>query len=433
CIFKPSVHVPSWSRGRYQCHCRAGFYSPHHDGIFNGSLVEVAWEEHLENSSNSWETIYHCLECAPGCHYCTDPSPCLATYNWPIRITFLSVSCWCAFSSLVLIIYVYHYRNVKVFKAASPAFLCITLLGCATMYLEMAAIFPVLDKLSCVMTKWTRHLGFCVTYTALLMKTWRVSLTYRVKSAHKVKLTDNQLLQWMVPILLVMLIYLGTWSVSATPTAEEIMDNNGLRFMQCIYNWWDHSLAIGEVFFLAWGVRVCYNVRHAESMYNEARLISYAIYNIALVNIMMIAFHLFIFPRAGPDIKYLLGFIRTQLSTTTTIALVFGPKIYRVLHGQGDQWDDRVRSRGVTASFSLNGIGVVPEQALDPYQENEELKEEIQKLAAQIEFMKIVHMEMNNRHIKPKPGGYFTALNAPIAVQSPLSKQGITNKPTEEL
>lgn len=36
---------------------------------------------------------------------------------------------------------------------------------------------------------------------------------------------------------------------------------------------------------------------------------------------------MFIFPRAGPDIKYLLGFIRTQLSTTTTIVLVFGPKV----------------------------------------------------------------------------------------------------------
>lgn len=42
-------------------------------------------------------------------------------------------------------------------------------------------------------------------------------------------------------------------------------------------------------------------------------------------------------------------------------------------------------------------------------------KEEIQKLAAQIEFMKIVHMEMNNRHLKPKPGGYFT-------MKSPLGK-----------
>lgn len=42
-------------------------------------------------------------------------------------------------------------------------------------------------------------------------------------------------------------------------------------------------------------------------------------------------------------------------------------------------------------------------------------KEEIQKLAAQIEFMKIVHMEMNNRHLKPKPGSYFT-------LKSPLGK-----------
>jgi hypothetical protein len=74
----------------------------------------------------------------------------------------------------------------------------------------------------------------------------RVSLTYRVKSAHKVKLTDKQLLQWMFPILLVMLIYLGTWTLSAPPTAEQIRDQAGLRFKQCSYNWWDHSLAIGE-------------------------------------------------------------------------------------------------------------------------------------------------------------------------------------------
>lgn len=68
------------------------------------------------------------------------------------------------------------------------------------------------------------------------------------------------------------------------------MDSEGLKFKQCVYNWWDHSLAIGEVLFLAWGIRVCYNVRNAESLYNEARMISYAIYNIAIVNIMMIAF-----------------------------------------------------------------------------------------------------------------------------------------------
>lgn len=49
-------------------------------------------------------------------------------------------------------------------------------------------------------------------------------------------------------------------------------------------------------------------------------------------------------------------------------------QVIRVLRGQGDQWDNRARSRGVTASFSLNGIGLVPEEAPDLYQENEELK-----------------------------------------------------------
>lgn len=173
---------------------------------------------------------------------------------------------------------------------------------------------------------------------------------------------------------------------------------------------------------MLWGVRVCYRVRHAESLYNEAKLISIAIYNIFTVNSLMIAFHLLILPRAGPDIKYLLGFIRTQLSTSTTVLLVFLPKVLRVVRGTGDTWDSRARARGVPATSSLNGIGLVPDEPPDLYQENEELKEEIQKLAAQIEFMKIVQMEMHNRHLRPRPGGYFTptANSTALQPQSPM-------------
>lgn len=53
---------------------------------------------------------------------------------------------------------------------------------------------------------------------------------------------------------------------------------------------------------------------------------------------------------------------------------MFGPKVVRVLRGQGDQWDNRAKVRGITASFSLNGIGLVQEDSPDLYQENEELK-----------------------------------------------------------
>nr|XP_036671647.1 probable G-protein coupled receptor CG31760 isoform X1 [Drosophila suzukii] len=419
----------SWARGSYQCLCRAGFYSLRHPDGFNGTIMEIAWQEQQDNISNYYTEVFKCLPCAPGCDTCTGPEPCLANYHWPFRISLLTISIGCACGTFVLAGYLFRHRRVKVFKVASPIFLMITLIGCAIMYLEMVAIFPYLDTTWCIATKWTRHMGFCITYTSLLMKTWRVSLTYRVKSAHKIKLNDQQLLQWMVPILLVMLIYLGTWTISATPNAEVILDQSHLKFKQCSYNWWDHSLAIGEVFFLAWGIRVCYNVRNAESLYNEARLISYAIYNIALVNIAMVAFHVMLFPNAGPDYKYMLGFVRTQLSTTTTIALVFGPKILRVLKGQGDKWDQKAKVRSITASFSLNGVGLVPEESPDLYQENEELKEQVQKLAHQIEFMKTVHMQMNNRHLKPKPGGYFTITST--SFQAPYSKNTVSTAQTQ--
>lgn len=48
--------------------------------------------------------------------------------------------------------------------------------------------------------------------------------------------------------------------------------------------------------------------------------------------------------------------------------------------------------------------------------------------------MKIVHMEMNNRHVKPKSGGYFSTTNAPNIVQSPIARPGcLLTKPPEEL
>lgn len=47
-----------------------------------------------------------------------------------------------------------------------------------------------------------------------------------------------------------------------------------------------------------------------------------------------------------------------------------GSKLFSFL---GDQWDKRSRFRGITASFSLNGVGLV-DNTTDLYQENEELK-----------------------------------------------------------
>lgn len=111
--------------------------------------MEAAYEEFQENTSLHFMS-FNCDKCAPGCETCTGPEPCLATYNWPFRMALLGFSVVCAAFTGALAIYMFQHRKVKVFKVASPIFLTITLLGCATMYLEMAAIFPILETYSCI-------------------------------------------------------------------------------------------------------------------------------------------------------------------------------------------------------------------------------------------------------------------------------------------
>ena len=65
----------------------------------------------------------------------------------------------------------------------------------------------------------------------------------------------------------------------------------------------------------------------------------------------------------------------------------------------------------------------------DIYAENEELKEEIQKLAGQIQYLKIVGMLMENRHIKPKRDGYFSKENCSKHFQHFLTRVYLFFKP----
>lgn len=93
---------------------------------------------YLMSRSVQYDMIYVCQKCQPGCDTCKDNSPCLSSYNWAFRISLLTFSVICIFLTTMLACYIYKYRKLKVFKVASPIFLCITLLGCAIMYLEVS-------------------------------------------------------------------------------------------------------------------------------------------------------------------------------------------------------------------------------------------------------------------------------------------------------
>ena len=54
------------------------------------------------------------------------------------------------------------------------------------------------------------------------------------------------------------------------------------------------------------------------------------------------------------------------------------------------------------------GVDEMNDKEKDVFLENEELKEEVAKLAAQVQYLKIVGMLADNIHVKPKRDGYFS-------------------------
>jgi G protein-coupled receptor 158 len=111
-----------WSRGSYQCLCRAGFYSARHPTGFNGTIMEVAYEEFRDNISTYYVEAFRCLPCAPGCTHCSSPAPCLATYNWPFRVTLLTFSVLCAIFTVLLALCKYRVASFSWLKLSIDFF-----------------------------------------------------------------------------------------------------------------------------------------------------------------------------------------------------------------------------------------------------------------------------------------------------------------------
>lgn len=152
---KNTMHANGWTRGAYQCLCRSGYYSARHPNGFNGTYMEVAYQEFRENVSTYYVDDFRCVACAEGCSHCSSSAPCLASYNWIFRVSLLSISVLCAGFTLTLAGYMYRHRKVKVFKVASPIFLTITLLGCAIMYFEVCSSIAI--AIVVIPTEWNFH------------------------------------------------------------------------------------------------------------------------------------------------------------------------------------------------------------------------------------------------------------------------------------
>ncbi|XP_071507716.1 probable G-protein coupled receptor CG31760 [Diadema antillarum] len=399
-------------RGSYKCVCKKGYYFPdlnaeHH--YYNGTEMEEQYDLFISSKSKRYEKLI-CLPCGEGCEECVDGRSCIFTYNWPLRTTFLVIQCLTIVGMIPLFVFTIQFRDIKVVKAASPVLLRIILIGALFLYCLALVGYGLPTATRCTLMQWFKEVGFSTLYGALLLKTWRISVVFRVRSAARVRITDMDLIKRLGLIIAVSLFYLIVRTVMSPPSVEMGKSPQGLKAEQCSYDWWDYAANIAELLLLLWGIRLCYVVRKAPSEFNESRFISWAIYNETLLSLFLCVATFFLQDLANPDVLYLIWFFYSQLTTTVVIVLLFGSKVYLVLHGKGDKTDTRMktgttstgmRQRTWDATNSLSSQGLMVKQEEKPLNQVD-IQEELKRLYTQLEMLKTRNMVVGNPHLTRK-------------------------------
>ncbi|KAL9918099.1 uncharacterized protein ACN427_000581 isoform 2-T3 [Glossina fuscipes fuscipes] len=245
-------------------------------------------------------------------------------------------------------------KLMLVVRAASPALLRVIALGAFLIYCTNIVMYPNPNLYTCTARIWLREIGFSLTYGALMLKTWRISVIFRVRSAKAVKITDAALLKRLGCICGAIGTCLLVRTLVSPPDVVVGRTADDLKAFLCKTDWWDYTFTSMEVVFLAWGVRLCIMVRKAPSEFNESRFISMAIYNEFLLTCFLNVSMLFLQSPANPDLLYIIFFCHTQLTITLLLCLIFGSKVYIVLRsGKSHQESISMGAKSTGAKFNF--------------------------------------------------------------------------------
>ncbi|OWF50378.1 probable G-protein coupled receptor CG31760 [Mizuhopecten yessoensis] len=356
-----------FKRGAYKCVCQPGYYFPEVDAdikYFSGIEIERLYSE---NNTVAMAGMI-CKTCAAGCDTCVDASPCLYQSQLALRLPVLILTIITMTLIIIVACITYIYRFEMAIKTGSPIFLMIMCTGSILMCTKMFIAFPDATELLCILEQWLFHTGFVLMYGALLLKTWRISVIFRVGQLKRVYLPDKILLQRMIPLLAVTATYLTAWTASEWPRVTTRRTVSKLKFQVCVQGWWSYGMQGAEAIMLLAGVYLCFTVRKAPAHFNESKHITWSTYNaIILGTFLVIVIHFISNTNSGPDYVYLIYFLQVQVFVTITSALIFTPKFYalykKIEVRELDNESMPTVSRTVTGREKVNVMKVINAKA----------------------------------------------------------------------
>ncbi|KAI9326643.1 periplasmic binding protein-like I [Zopfochytrium polystomum] len=263
----------------------------------------------------------------------------------------------CSLFSFATVAFMAVHMNLKVFKASSPAFLILMVIGANISYAGVIyfSVYPM-NNSSCIAHVWLKYLGFAAAFGALIVKTFRISVIFgsadrrtrrsnnslnksSAKSgggggggAQAVKLTDATLLLYFGVFFAGWLALMVVWTAleSFRPRlVTEVIANVAVNGSVIAY-----ICLVAMALTLAYGAFLTNSVKKLPSAFNESKWLGIAIYNWVVIGIVLNAIS--DFAVQDPDVIFVMDALMAIITQTSVVGLLMVPKILACLRGEGD-------------------------------------------------------------------------------------------------
>ncbi|XP_008569198.1 PREDICTED: probable G-protein coupled receptor 179 [Galeopterus variegatus] len=397
--------------GRYLCHCRPGFYGGSDSGGLEKSAIQTTGQ--FRSPQGSSRRLLRCQPCPEGCTGCMDATPCLVEEAPELRAAVLACQACCMLAVFLSMLVSYRCRRSKRTWASGVVLLETILFGSLLLYFPVFILYFKPSVFRCIALRWVRLLGFAIVYGTIILKLYRVLQLFLSRTAQRgPHLSSGRLLQRLGLLLLPVLGFLAVWTVGAlergnqhTPLVTQGHTPTGRHFYLCHHDRWDYIMVVAEMLLLCCGSFLCYATRAVLSAFHEPRYMGIALHNELLLSAAFHTARFVLVPSLHPDWTLLLFFFHTHCTVTTTLALIFIPKFWKLGAPAREEIVDEVFEDELDLQRSGSYLGssiasAWSERSLDPG----DIRDELKKLYAQLEVHKTKEMAANNPHLPKKRG-----------------------------
>ena len=314
-------------------------YCGYHDCTWkDGDYIQQVSECDPKTSTR---TVSYLLNMSAICRNIDPPSPATfectyVPYSSSIGGFGLFMCVFGAFISSFVLLWTYLVRYSKAIKKSQPIFVFIFILGAIFMnYTTLAYIGPNTDT-SCLARPWLLNLSASIMFVPLIMKLRRVHRLVNNPRMRKIKITDSDVMKFIIVLLMVDVILLLIWTYTNTPRMIIVPTNysgalapvNNEICSTGLSNTMEVILLIWKTMLLCYGVYLAAITWHAPAELAEAKTFAVAIYNITVVGGLSYFLSGFLASAASYEIGFILIYLGLFFCSSVPVVLVMASKLY---------------------------------------------------------------------------------------------------------